>query len=135
MSNGAYVKTNGDVLNVRSTPNGKVVDSLPNGTLIEVLGNTVSAGGFNWIQISPNRWIASEYLVYAMYVAYVRTNGDVLNVRSTPNGKVIDSLPNGKQVYVFSDPIATGGFNWVEIGLNRYTASEYLAYADSVGSN
>jgi hypothetical protein len=126
MHNGAYVQTNGDVLNIRYTPNGQVVESLPNGSFVEVFGDTVSAAGFNWVQIALNRWVASEYLVYALYIAYVKTNGDVLNVRSTPNGQVVDSLPNGKQVYVFSQPIAAGGFSWVEIGLNRYVASEFL---------
>ncbi len=59
----AIVKTQGDSLNVRSSPNGQVIDSLANGTKVTVTGNPVAAGGRNWLPIGENRWVASEYLV------------------------------------------------------------------------
>ncbi|HEY9849761.1 MAG TPA: SH3 domain-containing protein [Leptolyngbyaceae cyanobacterium] len=59
----AIVKTQGDQLNVRSSPNGQVIDSLANGTKVTVIGNPVAAGGRNWLPIGENRWVASEYLV------------------------------------------------------------------------
>lgn len=61
------------------------------------------------------------------YNAVVRTQGDPLNVRSTPNGEIIDSLSNGTEVEVTGEPVAVGGRNWVAIGANRWVASEYLS--------
>lgn len=61
------------------------------------------------------------------YKAVVRTEGDPLNVRSTPNGEVVDSLINGTQVEVNGEPVAAAGRNWVSIGTNRWVASEFLS--------
>ena len=61
------------------------------------------------------------------YKAVVRTEGDPLNVRSTPNGEIIDSLINGTEVEVNGEPVAAGGRKWVAIGANRWVASEFLS--------
>lgn len=60
------------------------------------------------------------------YKAVVRTEGDPLNVRSTPNGEIIDKLINETEVEVTSEPVAAGGRNWVSIGANRWVASEFI---------
>ncbi|MFB2938637.1 SH3 domain-containing protein [Aerosakkonemataceae cyanobacterium BLCC-F154] len=62
MNYNAVVRTQGDRLNVRSTPNGEIIDSLINGTEVEITGESVAAGGRNWVAIGVNRWVASEYL-------------------------------------------------------------------------
>jgi len=54
------------------------------------------------------------------YTRYVKVNTS-LNVRSTPNGKIIGSLKNGNQVTVYN----TSG-NWSYIGNNRWVCSDYL---------
>ncbi|MBI4781063.1 MAG: SH3 domain-containing protein [Oscillatoriophycideae cyanobacterium NC_groundwater_1537_Pr4_S-0.65um_50_18] len=58
----AIVKTQGDPLRVRATANGQPIDLLPNGTLVYVTGNPVSAGGLSWSQIGVNRWVATQFL-------------------------------------------------------------------------
>lgn len=62
MSNTAIVTTQGDPLNVRSTPNGQVIDTIANGTKVSITGSPVAAGGRNWLQIGQNRWVAAEFL-------------------------------------------------------------------------
>ncbi len=62
MSYTAIVRTQGDPLNVRSSPNGQVVDTVANGAKVMVTGGPVAAGGKNWVQIGPNRWVALEFL-------------------------------------------------------------------------
>ena len=62
MSYNAIVKTEGDPLNVRSTPNGQVVDTIANGSQVTVTGSPVAAGGRNWLQIGQNRWVAADFL-------------------------------------------------------------------------
>ena len=61
------------------------------------------------------------------YKAVIRTEGDPLNVRSTPNGEIIDKLINGTEVEVTGEPVAAGGRNWVSIGINRWVASEFIS--------
>jgi Bacterial SH3 domain len=41
----------GTPLNVRATPNGAVVDKLPNGTLVAVIDNATN-GGKSWVYVS-----------------------------------------------------------------------------------
>lgn len=62
MSRTALVKTQGSPLNVRSSPNGQIIDSLPNGTQVVVIGSPVKAGNWNWVSIGKNRWVAMEFL-------------------------------------------------------------------------
>lgn len=62
MSQTAIVSTQGDVLNVRSRPNGEIVDTLANGTKVTVTGSAVRSGNWNWVPIGPDRWVAREFL-------------------------------------------------------------------------
>ncbi|MEB3280632.1 MAG: SH3 domain-containing protein [Lyngbya sp.] len=64
MSETAIVKTPGDVLNVRSRPNGEIIDTLANGTKVTVTGSPVKAGNWNWVSIGQNRWVAMEFLTF-----------------------------------------------------------------------
>lgn len=61
------------------------------------------------------------------YTAYVSTkNADSLSVRNAPLGDKIDFLSNGSEVTVRGESVAKGDWNWVEIGDNRWVASEFL---------
>lgn len=62
MSYSAIVKTQGDPLNVRSTPNGQVIDTIANGSRVVVTGSPVAAGSRNWVQIGQNRWVAADFV-------------------------------------------------------------------------
>ncbi|WP_413162380.1 SH3 domain-containing protein [Capilliphycus salinus ALCB114379] len=91
MSKTAIVRTSGDVLNVRSSPNGEIIDTLANGTKVTVTGEPVKGGNWNWVSIGPNRWVAMEFLTF-LSVSEERS--------STPNGlagaKVVASQTSEK---------------------------------------
>lgn len=59
------------------------------------------------------------------YTRYVKANGG-LNIRSTPNGKKIGALPNGRQVTVYE----TSG-NWSRIDVAQWVYSAYLVASNS----
>jgi hypothetical protein len=61
------------------------------------------------------------------YIAYVRTSGDPLRVRSTPNGVQVDLLANGTQVFVTGNSVVAGGRAWAPIGTNRWVAADFLS--------
>lgn len=65
--------------------------------------------------------------VRAGYLANVRTQGDPLRVRSSPNGAIVDTLPNGSLVYVTGESIAQGGRTWIALGANQWVAGDFLA--------
>ncbi|MBD2346021.1 peptidoglycan-binding protein [Anabaena subtropica] len=56
---GAYVRTNGSCLNVRTSPstNARVIDCIPNGTQINTMG---SVNGFT--RLSRNRYVAARWV-------------------------------------------------------------------------
>jgi hypothetical protein len=145
----AYVKTDGGTLNVRSAPtlSGSVLAELSSGSIQPVLGgidSAVLADGFHWVRYNTamRGWIAAEYLVFEKDQAYVNAPRDgFLNVRSSPNGAVVDKLstvPVGEVINVinasellipiFSGTLRVDGVDWIEVGLNRIVASEFLVY-------
>jgi len=80
-----YVKVN-TTLNVRNTPNGKIVGSLRNGAQV-----TVYSTSGNWSYIGDNRWVCTDYLTSTNPIVYkttakyslglYRVNANALNVR------------------------------------------------------
>ncbi len=67
------------------------------------------------------------------YTAYVSTkDSDSLTVRSRANGEKIDVLTNGTEVIVTGEPVHAGEWNWVQIGTNRWIASEFITTLKTV---
>ncbi|XWK88943.1 MAG: SH3 domain-containing protein [Phormidium sp.] len=96
MSYKAVVRTEGDPLNVRATPNGEIIDSLINGTEVEVTGEPVAAGGRNWVAIGANRWVASDFIVRI-------PQGD------NDSNQDLSSIKGAKIVATQTDEIIAGG--------------------------
>ena len=84
-----YVKANGG-LNVRSSPNGKKVGALSNGSQVIVYETQE-----NWSRIGTNRWVCSDYLTNSKSTVSSNSNTKV-NTKKYSNGnyKVNASLLN-----------------------------------------
>ena len=84
-----YVKANGG-LNVRSSPNGKKVGALSNGSQVIVYETQG-----NWSRIGTNRWVCSDYLKNSKSTVSSNSNTKV-NTKKYSNGnyKVNASLLN-----------------------------------------
>lgn len=63
----------------------------------------------------------SKAVTTQAYTLYVKANGG-LNVRSSPNGKIVGGLSNGSSVTVYE----TQG-NWARIGTDKWVCSDYLS--------
>jgi hypothetical protein len=54
-------------LALRKTPNGELIERLPDGTVVELLGETKSEAGYEWQRVRDpkNRegWLANQYLI------------------------------------------------------------------------
>lgn len=75
-----YVKANGG-LNVRSSPNGKKVGALSNGSQVIVYETQG-----NWSRIGTNRWVCSDYLTNSKSTVSSNSNTKV-NTKKYSNGK------------------------------------------------
>ena len=84
-----YVKANGG-LNVRSSPNGKKVGALSNGSQVIVYETQG-----NWSRIGTNRWVCSDYLTNSKSTVSSNSNTKI-NTKKYSNGsyKVNASLLN-----------------------------------------
>lgn len=54
-------------LKLRQTPNGDIIDSLPDGTVVELLGEVQNEVGLEWQKVREPKgregWVASQYLI------------------------------------------------------------------------
>ncbi|HIK28584.1 MAG: SH3 domain-containing protein [Oscillatoriaceae bacterium SKW80] len=115
------VKTSGNPLNVRSSPNGTIIGTLANGTIVTIEGNASNG----WVMISsPQKGMVFEQYLTSCdanttttttqttatqtkpettaqgMCRRVKTAGAPLNVRSSPNGAIIGTVANGTEVTV-----------------------------------
>ncbi len=96
MSNSAVVRTQGDSLNVRSSPNGQIIDTLANGTIVQIEGSPIYAGSYEWVPIGINRWVAAKYL-------------EVLSGSEDRVEDSISDLPPGAKVIATQTPETIAG--------------------------
>ena len=105
-----------------STRRGKaIVDGNTVYVSVSNFKNYANAKGFFCYQHDENVQENNIKPIYtSTYTRYVKANGG-LNIRSTPNGKKIGALPNGRQVTVYE----TSG-NWSRIDVGQWVCSTYL---------
>ena len=56
------VTPSGRALNIRETPNGRIVGSLANGASVTLTSERQSAGGLVWAKLSGGNWVAVKYI-------------------------------------------------------------------------
>ncbi|HHP7243059.1 MAG TPA: peptidoglycan-binding protein, partial [Elainellaceae cyanobacterium] len=142
-------------LNVRRTPNGDIVNGLPDGAPVLLTGREQPAGRYIWAERVDGRWVAKDYLQFsspmsAMAVSFnaqaatsqssnspsprraiVRTNTGIgLNVRNTPSGQIMGSVPNGTPLSLTGDEQPAGAYMWAETTDGRWVANEFLSYSE-----
>ncbi|MGN5650599.1 SH3 domain-containing protein [Bacillus sp. Brlt_9] len=146
-----YAKVTASVLNLRSSVNGPVVATMPNGAKVEVISKSNG-----WTQVKyggKTGWASSEYLkeeantntggnngntggtggtvTPPKTTTYAKVTASALNLRSSVNGPVVATMPNGAKVEVISK---SNGWTQVKYGgKTGWASSEYLK--EEAGSN
>ncbi|RMF69296.1 MAG: SH3 domain-containing protein, partial [Cyanobacteria bacterium J069] len=129
------VQTNGNPLNVRSTPGGPVVSSLPNGARVELTGRKNG----NYLELANGTWVSADWVAVGgtsptqppsgtdRAVGFVNTAGEPLNVRSAPGGAIVGTLPNGTRVELTGR--SSSGF--LERTNSTWIDARYVTYSQS----
>lgn len=141
-------------INVRRTPNGEIVNGLPDGAPVLLTGRERLAGRYIWAELIGGRWVAKDYLRFsntpsAMTVSFnaqaaasqsstpspkravVSTNTGIgLNLRNVPSGQIMGSVPNGTPLSLTGDEQPAGKYMWAETTDGRWVAKEFLSYSE-----
>ena len=133
----AFVSTNGSPLNVRSTPGGAVIGTLPDGARVELTGRNDG----QWVERTNGTWVSGNWISPSgsptpqppvgnpSETAFVSTNGSPLNVRSTPGGVVIGVLSNGSRVEL----TGRNDGQWAERTNGTWVSSDWLSTTSGPG--
>ncbi|HIK14266.1 MAG TPA: peptidoglycan-binding protein [Leptolyngbyaceae cyanobacterium M33_DOE_097] len=130
ISGRAYVT--GSVVNVRSSPSGRVVGKAYQGARVSLTGRTATSGGLRWSQLTSGNWMASRYLSSSSSGsdrpisggAVITGNG--VRVRDYPYGPVRYSLNSGARVSLTGRNSFSGGRSWVQITDGNWVAREFV---------
>jgi uncharacterized protein YraI len=127
------VQTNGNPLNVRSTPGGAIVSSLPNGARVELTGRRSG----NYLELANGTWVSADWVAVSSTspsqppsgtdrrVGFVSTAGGPLNVRNSPGGAVVGTLPDGTRVELTGR--SSNGF--LERTNSTWVDARYISYS------
>ena len=123
----------GTPLNVRADPNGKIIGTLTNGSTVK-LTRSASSYGKEWAYVSrsdsnaPLGWVFRNYLncdhrEHGVAASAEDQNaclvadptGTPLNVRTEPNGRIVDTLRNGVLLTIIGTR-SSYGKEWANVG-------------------
>ena len=135
-------------VNLRGAPNGAITGGLPDGAAVSVTGREVADGRYVWVELTDGQWVASDFLSYNRLAAapgispapsssgqgvprsgtaIVSTpTGVGVNLRRTPNGDVVASLPESATVFLTGAEVAAGAYIWAETTNGAWIATDFL---------
>jgi hypothetical protein len=85
--------------NLRQSPNGKVLTRIPNGSLVNTVdGRARIQPGWTAIRLPTMRGYIASTLLHRSVYRVIDPQDKTVNLRSSPNGQVITSIPNDTEV-------------------------------------
>jgi len=122
-------------LNTRSSyPSGGVIGTYQTGEQMCMVDGPAAANGYTWIKVEGrlSGWIAGDF---CKRIGIQTCGGDTppdpdpdppanwthkvtgsnLNLRATPSGTLMGTMPIGTKLRVFSGPVSQGGHTWYEV--------------------
>ncbi|MCC6945019.1 MAG: SH3 domain-containing protein [Thermomicrobiales bacterium] len=127
-------------LRAEASVSSEVLEILPEGAILSVTGDPISADGLTWLEVSTSAgvagWVSAEYVELAP--AIPPAIGDTiavvlgpLNLRETASeeASVVGKLNEGARAVVVDGPVA-GNFTWYQVeaenGDTGWVAADYI---------
>lgn len=121
-------------LNTRTSyPSGTVIGTYQAGEQVCMVGGPYVANGYTWIQVEGrlNGWVAGDFCKRVgiqtcgggtppdpeppVTTWTHKVTGSNLNLRATPGGALMGTMPIGTKLRVLSGPVSQGGNTWYEV--------------------
>ncbi|MGI6182037.1 MAG: NlpC/P60 family protein [Agathobaculum sp.] len=125
-------KVKADALYLREAPEGDIIATLPQGTMLAVLSNSDS--WFKVVADGKEGYVSGEYLTGTLTTDFPLGEGRIVcdttvNLRSEPNTscKVLSSLRNGTALNVIG--VSSGWYKVSYNGVTGYIHPDYLSFA------
>ncbi len=153
-------------VNLRQAPStsGAIMSTLPSGTVLTSMGNTVDANGYTWLRVSTGSltgWIATTYIAATggtnstptgvasatrtpttISPGVTSTSGSLyrvdvrVNMRSAPStsGRILTTLPSGAVVTSLGDTATANGHTWLRVSSGSLVGWISTSYLTSTGT-
>jgi uncharacterized protein YgiM (DUF1202 family) len=110
---------NDTYVNLRQSPNGKILRPIPNGERISI-DTSRRAGDWSFVvfderQDNASGYIKNSFLFYNSVPYVLDYKDNYVNLRITPSGRIIRQVKNGTPLTILSQKTAD---NWVKVKLN-----------------
>lgn len=124
----------GTALNVRNTPQGNIIGTLPNKHTVDIIDMKKDKKGNDWALVGGYYkgksqeigWVFKKYIdcksedgIFNEPYKVSDPTGTPLNVRLSPGGKLVTSLKNGTTVYIDDVTKDSKGKDWAKISLKQ----------------
>jgi hypothetical protein len=137
----------GTGVNLRRSPNGDVIGSVTDGTVVTLTGQEVMQGEYTWVELVDRSWVAKDFISFSTTnaptspeasrasvattsarQAVIDTPGGVgVNLRDRPNGSVVASLPEGASVSLTGEQVTAGDYVWAKTTDSFWVAASFLS--------
>ncbi|MEZ4507875.1 MAG: SH3 domain-containing protein [Thermomicrobiales bacterium] len=153
-------------VNLRQAPStsGAIMSTLPSGTVLTSMGNSVDANGYTWLRVSTGSltgWIATTYIAATggtnstptsvasatrtpttISPGVTSTSGSLyrvdvrVNMRSAPStsGRILTTLPSGAVVTSLGDTATANGHTWLRVSSGSLVGWISTSYLTSTGT-
>ena len=100
-----------DELNIRQSPNGKVLAAMPKGAKLYIIGAGTDSDGDNWHEIIYKNMTGFAWPRYISFKGIVNDK-ESLNFRRSPNGEIIKKIPDATPIDITGIGYDSEGSMW-----------------------
>jgi len=132
---GLVWSSQGTSVNLRESPNGRVIVPLPNGLYVRILDEREEKGGLAWVRVlamfpngNPAGWVAEDLVIPVLYLPaenIMAANLETVSLHVTPGGRVTATLWQGSLMRV-AETIRVDQRNWAHVFVPDHNGTDQL---------
>ena len=105
---------------LRTEPAGPILLSVPNGEIVEALGNRATLGGADWSEVQyqgQTGWVGENFLAHFEAPPPAFITGEGANLRTQPGSSVLGYLFPGTPITALGEIVDYDGITWQTVTL------------------